>query len=83
MGNNGKWKVKPIKADVQLEILKDRLTSGANKIVNLFYDVPSRRFYDSIESLDHKYKWDKHNYGDTLMPYFDYDEFNKEKELFG
>ena len=44
--------------DVEIEILKDRFGSGAGKKIGIWYDVPSKRFFDSYETLDHRYAWD-------------------------
>lgn len=59
MGYGGKWKVPPVPWDVVVDVLKDRYGSATNKSVGLYYDVPSRRFFDSVENLDYKYAWDK------------------------
>lgn len=85
MSRNGKWVVPPIKSDVVLDILKDRYGSGANKSVYLWYDIPSKRFYDSIESLDHRYEWDVKDYGNEILPYFDYEKWKEDtaEEVFG
>ena len=48
----------PIPFDVTIEVLKDRFGSGAGKTIGLYYDVPSKRFYDDLASLDHQYGWD-------------------------
>lgn len=81
---NGKWVVPPIKSDVVIDILKDRYGSGANKSVYLWYDIPSKRFYDSIDSLNKQYAWDKNVYNEPL-PYFDYDKWYEDtaSEVFG
>lgn len=55
--------------DVEIAILKDRFGAGANHTVGLWYDIPSKRFFDSEESLDHQYQWDDMDYGNTRLPY--------------
>lgn len=80
MGMKGKWKVKPVQGDVILDILKDRYGSGTNKSVELYYDVPSRRFYDSLETLDYQYSWDKTDYGGAPLPF---PPHNAEDDVFG
>lgn len=64
----GDWIVPPMHCSVVLDVLKDRLGSANNESIQLWYDVPSRRFYDSRENLDHKYGWDQNEY-DTPLPY--------------
>lgn len=56
--NGCRWQTEPIYADVIIDILKDRYGSGGNQSVELFYDVPSRRFYDTPENLHYIYGWD-------------------------
>lgn len=60
---NGKgWYKPPIKYDVMLDILKDRLRGRENLSIGLFYDVPSRRFYTSEPEFDYQYAWDDSKY---------------------
>lgn len=66
---NGKVVVPPIKYDVICDVLKDRFGSGAGREIGLFYDKPSRRFYDSIKTLDYHYGWDKRDYSGIPLPY--------------
>ena len=65
----GDWIKEPCSADVILDVLKDRFGSAGGKEIKLWYDVPSRRFYDSLENLDHKYEWDKNDYSGLPLPY--------------
>lgn len=58
MKGRGGWVQEPIPFDVTIEVLKDRFGSGAGKTIGLYYDVPSKRFYDDLASLDHQYGWD-------------------------
>lgn len=64
----GDWRVPPIKADVILDILKDRLTGYESRSVELFYDRPSKRFFTNEKELDHQYAWDKTVYK-TGLPF--------------
>lgn len=77
------WKIPPNRCDVELEVLKDRYGSGQGEVVKLWYDKPSRRFYDDLTSLSYRYKWDSNRNTDELLPYFDYDKWNEEDEVFG
>ena len=83
---NGKLIHAGIKYDVICDVLKDRFGSGTGREIGLYYDIPSRRFYDSVASLDFKYAWDKRDYGSTPLPYGAY-SLNKaeqdEAEVFG
>lgn len=83
---NGKLIRAGIKYDVICDVLKDRFGSGTGREIGLYYDIPSRRFYDSVASLDFKYAWDKRDYGNTPLPYGAY-SLNKaeqdEAEVFG
>lgn len=55
--------------DVEIEVLKDRFGSGAGRKVGLWYDVPSRRFFDSEEELSHSYPWDTEDHTGEELPY--------------
>lgn len=58
-GGDQGWITKPIDFDVIIDVLKDRFGSGAGRSVGLFYDIPSKRFYDLSEnSLFFQYRWD-------------------------
>ena len=68
-GRNGK--VRPHTCcDVALQILKDRFGSAGMKTYDLFYDIPTRRFFDTPETLAFQYSWDKAAHKEPL-PYFD------------
>jgi len=69
-GRNGKPK-KWTNCDVQCRIIKDRFGEGLGKIIPLYYDVPSRRFYDTPETLAHRYAWDKNTTEEQNLKYFD------------
>ena len=73
---------RPIKYDVLIDVLKDRFGSGANKTIGLYYDVPSRRFFDSEENLDYQYAWDKTDYTGVPLPYPP-PQLEAEREFFG
>lgn len=45
---------------VVLTVIKDRLRGRANKKINIYYDVPSRRFYTTPEEYNHQYAWEAH-----------------------
>lgn len=79
---NGKVIEDPIPYDVLIDVLKDRFGSGNNKTIGLYYDNPSRRFFDSYENLDHRYAWDKNDYGDTPLPYGAH-QLERENEVLG
>lgn len=78
----GTWKIEPLDCDVVLDVLKDRYGSGQGKAIKLWYDKPSRRFFDTLETLSYRYKWDKGKKNERL-PFFDYEEWYKEDEVFG
>ena len=59
-GQPGAWYKEPVDHDVLIDVLKDRFGSGAGQTVGLFYDKPSKRFYDESEgSLFYQYSWDQ------------------------
>ena len=45
--------------NVKLNIIKDRLFGHANKTIDLYYDVPSRRFYTDNNEYNYHYKWER------------------------
>ena len=57
--NGDGWYKPPIKADVMVDILKDRMLGFEGSSVGLFYDRPSRRFFTNEEDLDYQYSFDK------------------------
>lgn len=82
--NGNGWKVKPIKADVIFDILKDRLTGYESRSIETFYDRPSKRFFTTEEELDYQYAWDKRKYNTPLpFPPQQLAEDNSEDEVFG
>ena len=66
--NGSGWRVKPIKEDVLIDILKDRMLGFEGRSVGVYYDQPSRRFFTSEADLDRRYSWAKHPYTGGL-PY--------------
>lgn len=82
--NGNGWKVKPIKADVIFDILKDRLTGYESRSIETFYDRPSKRFFITEEELDYQYAWDKRKYNTPLpFPPQQLAEDDSEDEVFG
>lgn len=45
--------------DVLCDILKDRMRGYEGKQIELYYDVPSRRFFTCEDDLKYSYSWDK------------------------
>jgi len=63
------WVKEPIKFDVLCDVLKDRMLGYEGSTVGLYYDRPSRRFFENEKDLDRKYNWDKKDYkGDLPYP---------------
>lgn len=58
----------PLYGDVVCDILKNRMT-GSLGAAQLYYDMPSRRFFEDEYTLDHQYKWDTKNYGSAPLPF--------------
>lgn len=77
--NGTGFAVEPVKYDVILDVLKDRMRGRENMSVGLYYDVPSRRFYTNKEEYGFNYKWDKRQYNDDLI----YPQDLIEEEVFG
>lgn len=63
--------------DVQLTILKDRMRGKAGKKINLYYDVPSRRFYTNEREFEYQYRWDTAKHKPLPYPHAD------EREVYG
>lgn len=80
---NGKgWKTPPIKEDVLIDILKDRMLGYEGRSVGVFYDTPSRRFFIDEEDLDRRYSWDTNNHTGPL-PYPPQQLVDEEDEVYG
>ena len=82
--NGNGWFKPPIKSDVMVDILKDRMLGFEGSSVGLFYDRPSRRFFTNEFDLDYQYSFDKREkkgglpfYPKQLMP------DTAEQEVFG
>lgn len=65
--NGNGWASEPIKYDVLLDVLKDRMRGRENMSIGLYYDVPSRRFYTNEQEYDYQYEWDKNSYDTKLI----------------
>lgn len=48
----------PVDHDVQLTVLKNRITGGQDRDFDLWYDERSMRFYSDASELHKRYKWD-------------------------
>lgn len=84
---NGEWLTPPIDYDVIIDVLKDRFGSGGGRDLGLFYDVPSKRFYDTTETLAHQYRWDHEDHTFEDLPYGmstpDKIRYEEDREVFG
>lgn len=80
--NGSGWRVPPIKDDVLIDILKDRMLGYEGRSIGVYYDTPSRRFFLSEDDLDRKYSWDKKQYAGVL-PYPPPQLQDEEDEVFG
>lgn len=78
----GKYIDPPNPWDVEVEILKDRFESGGGRKIGLWYDQPSRRFFDSYENLNHQYAWDTTDYGNDPLPYMP-EQLLEREEVYG
>lgn len=63
--------------DVEATIIKDRMRGRLNKKIELYYDVPSRRFYTDNEEFNYQYSWDKTQHPIIPFPHLE------EIEVFG
>lgn len=63
--------------DVCLTIIKDRMMGRAGKKIDLYYDVPTRRFYTNEDEYNYQYGWDKGVYSSLPYPH------EEEKEVYG
>lgn len=63
--------------DTQLTIIKDRMRGRAGKKVEIYYDIPSRRFYSSEAEYNRQYKWDKEKHEPLPYPH------GEEREIYG
>lgn len=58
----------PVKFDVILDVLKDRMRGREGLDIGMYYDNPSRRFYTNEKEYNQQYGWDKNTYKE-LLPY--------------
>lgn len=79
MSGNG-WYKEPIRFDVMLDILKDRMRGRENLSIGLYYDNSSRRFFTNEEEYNHQYKWDDGSYPKLPTPH---QLIPQEREVFG
>ena len=63
--------------DVCLTILKDRMRGKSGKRINLYYDIPTRRFYTNEAEYDYRYSWDAGTYPPLPYPHME------EREVYG
>lgn len=63
--------------NVCLTVIKDRMRGKAGKKINLYYDVPTRRFYTNESEYSYQYKWDQGRYAPLPYPH------KEEEEVFG
>lgn len=55
--------------DVVLTLIKDRMRGRSGKKINLYYDIPSRRFYTNEAEYEYKYGWDSGTYAPLPYPH--------------
>ncbi len=63
--------------DVAVTIIKDRMRGKAGDKVNIYYDVPSRRFYTNEDEYNFQYSWDKEQHPPLPYPH------KEEYEVYG
>ena len=63
--------------DVCLTLIKDRMRGKAGKRINMYYDIPTRRFYTNESEYDYQYSWDDGNYPPLPYPHLE------EREVYG
>lgn len=80
--NGSGWRIKPVKEDVLIDILKDRMLGFEGRSVGVYYDQPSRRFFTNEADLDRRYSWDKHQHQGGL-PFPPVQLNDEEDEVFG
>lgn len=77
--NGDGWYKKPNQYDVMLNIIKDRMLGKADRQIGLYYDVPSRRFFNQYDEFDYQYSWDHGNYEGRIPC----EQLDREDEAFG
>lgn len=55
-------------------IIKDRMCGRSGKKINMYYDVPSRRFYTNEEEYNYQYRWDRVRRPPLPYPHADVEE---------
>lgn len=63
--------------DVCLTLIKDRMRGKAGKRINMYYDVPTRRFYTNESEYEYQYGWDSGEHPPLPYPHFE------ESEVYG
>lgn len=63
--------------NVCLTVIKDRMRGKAGKKINLYYDVPSRRFYTNEKEYGFQYSWDTEKHAKLPYPH------EEEYEVYG
>lgn len=80
--NGSGWKIPPIKDDVLIDILKDRMLGYEGRSIGVFYDTPSRRFFINEEDLDRRFSWDSMAHSGPL-PFPPTQLIDEEEEVYG
>lgn len=82
--NGDGWILEPIKYDVIIDVLKDRMRGRENFSIGLYYDIPSRRFFTDKEELFYQYAWDKNIYDSEILYLCNENNVSQEEEeIFG
>lgn len=68
-----------IDKDVRLTIIKDRFRGKNNTKIEMYYDIPTRRFYTTPDEFRRDYAWDTKDYGNDKIPY----PHSDEDEIYG
>lgn len=63
--------------DVCLTLIKDRMRGKSGRHIDLYYDVPTRRFYTNEREYSYQYKWDNKTHPALTYPHFE------ETEVYG
>lgn len=63
--------------DVCLTLIKDRMRGKAGKRINMYYDIPTRRFYTNEAEYEYQYGWDAGAYPPLPYPHLE------EREVYG
>lgn len=63
--------------DVRVTVIKDRMRGKGGMKIDMYYDVPSRRFYTNECEYAHQYNWDKGKYPPIPYPH------QEEYEVYG